>query len=297
MKELRFIEENTKDKIENILNKIANREFLVDQSIPLINLHKLDKEDFIKNETATEEMLDFINLLLTYNTSMCIAGNCGGGKTVLLNEILEELINKTIFIIESGSRELELKDKNTKNTVIHSTTVYNKDENLSIKVEDLLAVAVSIKPDIICLGEMRSKEVFYLQEIARAGYTVIGTVHSNDSIHTYKRLVNLCKEGTNIDDDILMKFVTEAFPIIVYVKQLADKSRKITEIMECIVDEKGNVSYNTLFRYKVTENRRERDKVIIDGYFEKVNNISENMKERLLQNGMPYSELEKFLNT
>ncbi len=288
-------------RIAVLKSPIVDEDVEVSASIRIVNANNLGKEDFIKNETATEEMLDFASTLLKYNTSMCIAGGTGSGKTTLTDWILETLENKRIFTIESGSREFDLvkRDKNgkIKNSVIHTITRPSENDNLSIEQEDLLAVSLRFHPDVICVGEMRDKEAFSAQEAARTGHTVITTVHSNDCRSTYKRIVSLCKKGTDIDNQTLMEFVTEAFPIVIYAKQLENKKRKITEIMECIVDEKGNVSYNTLFRYKVTENRRERDKVIIDGYFEKVNNISENMKERLLQNGMPYNELEKLLDS
>lgn len=288
-------------RIAVLKSPIVDEDVEVSASIRIVNANNLGKEDFIKNETATEEMLDFASTLVNYNISMCIAGGTGSGKTTLTDWILETLENKRIFTIESGSREFDLvkRDKNgkIKNSVIHTITRPSENDNLSIDQEDLLAVSLRFHPDVICVGEMRDKEAFSAQEAARTGHTVITTVHSNDCRSTYKRIVSLCKKGTDIDNQTLMEFVTEAFPIVIYAKQLEDKKRKITEIMECIVDEKGNVSYNTLFRYKVTENRRERDKVIIDGYFEKVNNISENMKERLLQNGMPYNELEKLLDS
>ena len=288
-------------RIAVLKSPIVDEDVEVSASIRIVNANNLGKEDFIKNETATEEMLDFASTLVNYNISMCIAGGTGSGKTTLTDWILETLENKRIFTIESGSREFDLvkRDKNgkIKNSVIHTITRPSENDNLSIEQEDLLAVSLRFHPDVICVGEMRDKEAFSAQEAARTGHTVITTVHSNDCRSTYKRIVSLCKKGTDIDNQTLMEFVTEAFPIVIYAKQLEDKKRKITEIMECIVDEKGNVSYNTLFRYKVTENRRERDKVIIDGYFEKVNNISENMKERLLQNGMPYNELEKLLDS
>lgn len=244
-------------------------------------------------------MLNFISTVINYGISMCVAGGTGSGKTTITDWILTTLENKRIFTIESGSREFDLvrRDKNGKitNSIVHTITRPSENENLSIEQEDLLAVALRFHPDVICVGEMRDKEAFSSQEAARTGHTVITTVHSNDCRSTYKRVVSLCKKGTDIDNQTLMEFVTEAFPIVVYAKQLDNKQRKLTEIMECIIDEKGNVSYNTLFRYKVTKNIREKDKVIIDGHFEKVNNISENMKERLLQNGMPYNELEKLI--
>lgn len=280
-----------KNRVEDIFKKYMKGKSLVDPSARIFNVYNLERKDFIENENAAEEMLDLISILSNHNISICIAGQCGSGRTTLLNTILNEMKNKKIFTIEECTREFNLSKCREKNTVIPSTRNYKEE----IEIEDLLAVAIRVESDVICLGEIRDKGAFSAQEVARTGHTVITTVHSDDCYSTYERLVYLCKKETDIDGNILMKFITEAFPIVVYIKQLADNSRKITEIMECIVDKKGNISYNTLFRYKVTENRREQDKIIINGYFEKVNNISDNMKQKLIKNCIPYSELQKII--
>ena len=50
-----------------------------------------------------------------------------------------------------------------------------------------------------------------------------------------------------------MDLVTEAFPIVVFAKQLEDKSRKIMEIMECEILPTGERRYNTLYHFKIEE--------------------------------------------
>ena len=44
-----------------------------------------------------------------------------------------------------------------------------------------------------------------------------------------------------------MDLVTEAFPVVAFAKQLEDKSRKIMEIMECVIQPDGSRQYNTLY--------------------------------------------------
>ena len=89
------------------------------------------------------------------------------------------------------------------------------------------------RQDIVCVGEMRSSEAYSAQEAARTGHTVLTTIHSNSCESTYRRMVTLCKRKYDISDETLMSLVTEAFPIIVFSKQLEDRKRKVMEIMEC----------------------------------------------------------------
>ena len=46
-----------------------------------------------------------------------------------------------------------------------------------------------------------------------------------------------------------MDYVTEAYPIVVFCKQLENKQRRMMEIMECEILPDGSRRYNSLFRY------------------------------------------------
>lgn len=96
-----------------------------------------------------------------------------------------------------------------------------------------------------------------------------------------------------MDDDTLMDLVTEAFPIVVYSKQLENKKRKLMEIMECEILPDGTRKFNSLFRYVITDNRMEDGKFTIEGSHQKLIDISESMKKRFLENGMPKEVLEQ----
>ena len=93
----------------------------------------------------------------------------------------------------------------------------------------------------------------------------------------------------------LMDLVTEAFPIVVFAKQLEDKSRKIMEIMECEILPTGERRYNTLYHFKIEENRLEDGKYRIKGRHEAVNPISESLQKRFIDNGMPQEVLTQLV--
>ena len=108
-------------------------------------------------------------------------------------------------------------------------------------------------------------------------------------------LVTLCKRKHEMADDTLMDLVTEAFPIVVFAKQLEDKSRKIMEIMECEILPTGERRYNTLYHFKIEENRLEDGKYRIKGRHEAVNPISESLQKRFIDNGMPQEVLTQLV--
>ena len=108
-------------------------------------------------------------------------------------------------------------------------------------------------------------------------------------------MVTLCKTKYDMNDKTLYNLVTEAFPIVMFAKKLEDSSRKIMEITECEITPDGERKIYTLFRYNITENSVSKGKAVIRGAFERVNPISENLKKRLRENGMPMDVLEKLI--
>ena len=266
-------------------------------SIRIVNPQSLKKENFVDGGTATGEMLDFLAECLRYGISICVAGATSSGKTTLAGWLLTTIPDgKRIFTIENGSRELALvreKDGKVTNSVIHTLTRYSENEKQNIDQDMLLDMALRFNPEIICVGEMRSSEAYTAQESARTGHTVLTTIHSNSCESTYSRMRTLCKRKYDMDDEVLMDLVTEAFPIVVFTKQLENRKRKLMEIMECEITADGKRKFNPLYRYEITENRMEGDRFIINGTHKKVCGISESLKKRFLENGMPKDVLER----
>ena len=268
-------------------------------SIRIVNPRNLAKEDFVAGGTATEEMLDFLAACLRYGVSICVAGATSSGKTTVAGWLLSTIPdNKRIFTIEDGSRELQLireQDGRITNSVIHTQTRDSENERQRIDQIALLDIALRFNPDIICVGEMRGPEANAAQEAARVGVAVLTTIHSNSSEGTYRRMVSLCKRAVDTPDDTLMQYVTEAYPIVVYCRQLENKQRRITNISECEILPDGTRKLRKLYEYNITANRREGDRFIVEGQHEKVDELSVGLQKRFIENGMPGSELGQFL--
>ena len=288
-------------RIAVLKTPLVDEDVGVAASIRIVNAQKLRKEDFIKSGTATDEMMELLSALVRYGVSTTVAGATSSGKTTLTGWLLTTIPHdKRIFTIENGSRELDLVERDSKgkivNKVVHTITRESEDDRKSISQDDLLDMALRFHPDYIVVGEMRSSEADSAQEAARTGHTVITTIHSNSCESTWRRMVTLCKRKyPNVDDKVILNLVTEAFPIVVYAKQLENKQRRIMEIMECEICADGTRKYHSLYRYKISENRMENGNFIVNGMHEKVEEISQSLQRRLLENGMPQSELNRLL--
>lgn len=282
-------------RIAVLKTPIVDEDVGVTASIRIVNPKKLSEEDFILNHTAIKEELDLLRILLRYGISICVAGSTNSGKTTLSGWMLSTLPDqKRIFTIEDGSRELSAVKKDDgriKNSVIHTITRKSENEKMDIDQESLLDVSLRYNPDVICVGEMRSSEAYTAQEAARTGHTVLTTIHSNSCEATYRRMVTLCKRKYDIDDETLFDLVTEAFPVIVFVKQLENKERKIMEIMECCIHPDGKREFHTLYQYQITSNEIKDGRYVIQGAHMKVQDISSGLAKRLRENGIPHELL------
>ena len=209
-----------------------------------------------------------------------------------------DAVKNYLDTIEDGSRELQLireRDGRVTNSVVHTQTRDSENERQRIDQIALLDIALRFNPDIICVGEMRGPEANAAQEAARVGIAVLTTIHSNSSEGTYRRMVSLCKRAVDTPDDTLMGYVTEAYPIVVYCRQLENKQRRITNISECEILPDGSRRLHKLYEYHITDNHLEDDHFIIEGEHRKCEEISESLRRRFIENGMPLGELAQFV--
>ena len=279
---------------------LVDKDVGVAASIRIVNPQKMQKKDFLKEETATEGTLDFLSACLRYGISVCVAGATSSGKTTLAGWLLTTIPdNKRIFTIEDGSRELSLvRKENGKiiNSVIHTLTRSSDSEKQDIDQDLLLDMALRFNPEVICVGEMRSAEAYAAQEAARTGHTVLTTIHSNSCEATWRRMATLCKRKYDMADTTLINLVTEAFPIVVFTKQLENRQRKVMEVMECEILPDGSRAYRSLFQFHIRENRIVNGKYVINGEHQAGQCISQGLQRRFTENGMPRAALDHILS-
>lgn len=288
-------------RIAVLKSPIVDEDVGVAASIRIVNPQSMKKEDFVNGGTATGEMLDFLSECIRYGISVCVAGATSSGKTTLLGWLLTTIPDsKRIYTIENGSRELALVRRNpdgqVTNSVIHTLTRDSENERQRVDQIALLDMALRFNPDVIVVGEMRGPEANAAQEAARTGVAVVTTIHSMSCDATYRRMVSLCKRAVDMSDETLMGFVTEAYPIVAFCKQLENKERRLMEIMECEILPDGTRNFRPLFQYQITENRVEDGKFIITGAHRQVSPISESLARRLMENGMPQEMLMRLKN-
>ncbi|WP_416390486.1 ATPase, T2SS/T4P/T4SS family [[Clostridium] symbiosum] len=285
-------------RIAVLKTPIVDEEVGLAASIRIVNPQSMRKEDFITGGTATGEMLEFLSECIRYGISVCVAGATSSGKTTVAGWLLTTIPDrKRIFTIENGSRELDLVreyDGRVTNSVVHTLTRDSENDRQRVDQIALLDIALRFNPDVLVVGEMRGAEANAAQEAARTGVAVVTTIHSNSCEATYRRMVSLCKRAVDMSDETLMGYVTEAYPIIVFCKQLENRQRVMMEIMECEIKPDGARKYRPLYQYEITENQLEGDHFVVQGKHRVMNPISDGLYKRLLENGMPVEVINRY---
>ncbi|MDD4492852.1 MAG: CpaF/VirB11 family protein [Eubacteriales bacterium] len=268
-------------------------------SIRLLHPSRVNRENLIKTEFATPEMIAFLEMCMRYGISTVIAGATSSGKTTLLNALLDSIPdNKRIFTIESGSRELSLvreKDGRIVNNVVHTLSRPSDNPAYDISQEQLVVASLRFNPDIIAVGEMRDTECYSAVESSLTGHTVVSTVHSGAADAAHTRVALLCQKKFPIDFNTSLIQAGQAFPLVVYAHKLENNARKIMDISECEILPDGTRRYNTLYRYNITRNTIRNNQFEIEGCFEKPNIMSDTLKRKLMQFGVPQDLLNQFL--
>ena len=255
-------------------------------SIRRQRMAKVTKQQLVEWRTATPEMLNFLTLCVNHGVSVGFAGKTGSGKTTDIAFLLNAADkNNRIYTIEE-TRELDLfsedEQGNAQNRVIHTCIRPSDMENADVDMNDLLRKAMRFSPDIIVVAEMRGAEAMTAQEAARTGHVVVTSLHANSARKAYGRILSMCQmSGTNISTNILMGFVAEAFPVMVFKKQMPDGTRRIMEIVEATGIRDGTVQARTLFRFG-------------EGQFVQVGTISDSLTMTLLENGAPAASVGRF---
>lgn len=295
-----FLDKNIRISVDK--TPIVDPDVGINASIRIVNQQTVSEEKLLDSGSATAEMLHFLKACIRYGVSVCIAGSTGSGKTTIMAWLLSNVPNnRRLITIEEGSREFDLvkrdENGNILNSVVHLLTRPSDNPPLNINQDFLLERVLRKHPDVIGVGEMRSAaESLSAAESSRTGHTVCTTIHSNSCTSTYRRMMTLAKRKYSMDDSILMQIMVEAYPVVVFTKQLEDRSRKIMEIIEGEDFVDGKLVCRSLYKYDVIDNVTGKDgHTHVVGRHQKMGLISDTLKKRLLDNGISHKELEEFL--
>lgn len=128
---------------------------------PIVTIRKFSKEgitmqQLIAWKSISEEVSDFLAILVAAGYNIFISGGTGSGKTTFLNALSQYIPKDERIITIEDNAELQIRD--VPNLVRLEARNANVEGNGAVTIRDLIKSALRMRPDRIIVGEVRSAE-------------------------------------------------------------------------------------------------------------------------------------------
>jgi len=211
------------------------------------------EEQLVNWGVLTEEMSEFLGMLITGETNIIYAGLTGSGKTTSIRALLDKyvtLANKRMLVCED-TQELFPRNDHT----LELVSVKSDDKALAVPLGNLVFTALRLKPKYIVVGEVRGEEAQAAVEGMETGHSTIFTMHGGNPWNIVNRLVTkYLMAMPSLGIDVVERIIGASVDYICIQDNIPGIGRKITSISEITYDfEKGRVDVLPIYQFDVFE--------------------------------------------
>jgi flagellar protein FlaI len=159
----------------------------------------LSLSDLIQRKALSSLMAAYLWYVAEQKRIFFAAGPTGSGKTTLLNAILGVLDPRLSYITIEDVFEIQLPTwRWTAMTTRRSFTII--ESRYEIKIEDLIAMAMRMRPDYLIVGEVRTPEqLIGLLFSSTTGHGALTSIHAQDPDALLVRLFTMRIERSALD--------------------------------------------------------------------------------------------------
>lgn len=209
--------------------------------------------DLINFKTFSSESLAFLWLVMQSDASIIISGNTASGKTSTLNALFSFVPLSERVVITEETPEINIPHEHKVRMIAN--------EELGVKLMDLVADCIRMRPDRVIVGEVRTREeAGALVETILSGQAkgTYATFHAGTADETLQRLRSLGVlpiDLASIDLIVVQRRISKYDSKTKETKEI----RRVTEICE-IIAAGSTPKANTLFAYNTKTDALERTK-------------------------------------
>jgi pilus assembly protein CpaF len=181
-----------------------------DSTLVSIRLHStkpMTLEALLSGEFATAAQAELIQEICRSRQSFLIAGATGTGKTTLLRAMLQENDERVIAVED-------VTELSGANIICLQTKPKNIEGQGEITLEDLVRQALRMRPDGICIGEVRGQELIPMLQALNTGHRGATTLHANSLEQVPERLTSIAAQQ-HINESTLSRLVASAFDWVI----------------------------------------------------------------------------------
>lgn len=259
---------------------------------PIVTIRKFPTESITMKQliawnSISEEVAEFLALLVESGYNIFISGGTGSGKTTFLNALSQYIPKDERIITIEDNAELRILD--VPNLVSLEARNANVEGTGEVTIRQLIKSALRMRPDRIIVGEVRSAEAIDMLQALNTGHDgSLSTGHANSPEDMLSRLETMVLMGMELPLMAIRRQIASGIDVIVHLGRLRDKSRKLLEVSEVMDYREGEIHLQTVYRYEETGEESGK----IQGVWEKKGELKHTGK--LLAAG--YSSIGKMCN-
>lgn len=223
---------------------------------PIVTIRKFPTESITMKQliawnSISEEVAEFLALLVESGYNIFISGGTGSGKTTFLNALSQYIPKDERIITIEDNAELRILD--VPNLVSLEARNANVEGTGEVTIRQLIKSALRMRPDRIIVGEVRSAEAIDMLQALNTGHDgSLSTGHANSPEDMLSRLETMVLMGLELPLTAIRRQIASGIDVIVHLGRLRDKSRKLLEVSEVMDYREGEIHLQTVYRYEET---------------------------------------------
>jgi archaeal flagellar protein FlaI len=146
--------------------------------------------DMLNLNLMDYRMAAYTWFLMQNRATAIVVGSTGAGKTTLLNALVTLTRLNTKLVTIEEVQEINIPHLNWASLVSRESYASTEERAGEVGLFDLVKAAMRMRPDILCVGEVRGEEAYVLFQAISTGHGGLCTLHADDSASALQRLVS-----------------------------------------------------------------------------------------------------------
>lgn len=192
-------------RVHAVLKSACTESTLV--SIRLHSTDPMNLSSLLSDGFATASQFELIREIASSGQSFLITGATGTGKTTLLRAMLLETRDRVIAVED-------VTELSGKNMICLQTKPRNIEGMGEITLEELVRQALRMRPDRLCIGEVRGPELVPMLQALNTGHRGATTLHANSLEQVPERLLSIAMQQ-GMGEQTLYRLVASAFDWVI----------------------------------------------------------------------------------
>ena len=218
---------------------------------PIMTIRKFPKDTVTMDQliswgSVTEEVVEFVKMIVKAKYNIFVSGGTGSGKTTFLNAMSDYIPKDERIITIEDNAELQI--RGVPNLVRLEARNANLEGEGAVTIRDLIKSALRMRPDRIIVGEVRGAEAVDLLQALNTGHEgSLSTAHANSPEDMVSRLETMVLMGMQLPLEAVRRQIASGIDIFIQLGRDREKKRKVMKITEVTGCEENGVCMQTLF--------------------------------------------------